>query len=279
MCKVRNNNSGFTLVELLVVVLIISVLVGLLLPAINAARESARATQCINNQGELGKAIIHYDTAKQRLPGVLNPPMDPLNPSYAPTNWVMAIFGELGRMDLWQNWQGGAGTAVKVGQLMCPSNPDITLGPPGGLSYVVNLGVYTSVVPTEYSQRLFRNRACSPAEPDKSLDSVRSATRTVMLSEKLNAGPWTYIPSPIPVAGDPTGLSPLAFQWPAYDPANPSAMIKDPPNSSPPPPSGPGLGSFHRHVIIVTFCDGHTEKIPDDTYCWDDPENQLSGAP
>lgn len=63
---------GFTLVELLVVISIIGILVGMLLPAIGAARESARRSTCMNNLGQIGKALITYDADKTQLPGWRN---------------------------------------------------------------------------------------------------------------------------------------------------------------------------------------------------------------
>jgi prepilin-type N-terminal cleavage/methylation domain-containing protein len=59
---------GFTLVELLVVIAIIGILVALLLPAIQAAREAARRSQCTNKMKQLGLAVLNYESARKILP-------------------------------------------------------------------------------------------------------------------------------------------------------------------------------------------------------------------
>jgi len=68
MIRFRRRQTGFTLVELLVVIAIIGVLVALLLPAIQAARESARKASCRNNLHQLGVAMHNYESSYRKLP-------------------------------------------------------------------------------------------------------------------------------------------------------------------------------------------------------------------
>jgi prepilin-type N-terminal cleavage/methylation domain-containing protein len=75
MC--RHRRAAFTLVELLVVIAIIGILIMLLLPAINMAREAARRGNCLSNLRGLGQAAYNYSNAWKRLPPGMNGPLPP----------------------------------------------------------------------------------------------------------------------------------------------------------------------------------------------------------
>src|SRR3954453_7879945 len=108
-------HAAFTLVELLVVIAIIGILVALLLPAIQAAREAARRMSCSNNLHNIALAILNFENAKKRLPysisykpeefdgpdmtwvGPPNGSMDPSNggPGYNGRGWMVEILPQM----------------------------------------------------------------------------------------------------------------------------------------------------------------------------------------
>jgi prepilin-type N-terminal cleavage/methylation domain-containing protein/prepilin-type processing-associated H-X9-DG protein len=156
MLKIRGNRcatiiAGFTLVELLVVIAIIGILIALLLPAVQAAREAARRMQCGNNLKQIGLAIHNYHDTNKRLPVSVSQWVEGPRPAVKKisnpwivdttgTGWIIRILPGLEELSLYDQfqpafggefWNGGGVRKPEVRDAMktvlsvltCPSDP------------------------------------------------------------------------------------------------------------------------------------------------------------
>jgi prepilin-type N-terminal cleavage/methylation domain-containing protein/prepilin-type processing-associated H-X9-DG protein len=136
---------GFTLVELLVVITIIGILIALLLPAVQAAREAARRTSCLNNLTQLGIALQNYESAHTVLPPGTIDKRGPIHnlPQGYQMSWLVQLLPQIEEGVTFDHIDFSVGVydkknaqvrAINFPFLVCPSygphrNP--TDGPPG----------------------------------------------------------------------------------------------------------------------------------------------------
>jgi prepilin-type N-terminal cleavage/methylation domain-containing protein len=161
---------GFTLVELLVVIAIIGILIAMLLPAAQAAREAARRTQCANNLKQIGLASVVYERNHGYYANFADKPRP--NPYAAMTTptWIVAILPHMEETSIYTTWARvmGYGTsatpllsptvvtnlfAAPIPPLNCPTRRPAQAYPlfPGHSISVPNYGLFTKSVRSDYA--------------------------------------------------------------------------------------------------------------------------------
>lgn len=127
------SRTGFTLVELLVVLAVVGILIGLLLPAVQGARESSRRMVCQSNLRQLGFAVANFESAHKVFPASGWTTAGPGNPHGTFMGWRTVILPQLEQSnvrtlyDISQHWWQGSNLAVAsipIGVYVCPSTPE-----------------------------------------------------------------------------------------------------------------------------------------------------------
>jgi prepilin-type N-terminal cleavage/methylation domain-containing protein/prepilin-type processing-associated H-X9-DG protein len=259
---------GFTLVELLVVIAIIGILVALLLPAIQAAREAARRSSCLNNVAQLGLALHNYEFNFETFPPGVTDTKGPIRnePQGLHVSWIVQILPYMEERTLYRRFDQAAGAysgvnaqvrSTGVSILMCPSSNSEGKDESGTIAYTTYAGCYNDVeAPIDVDNKglLFLN---SHVRFD---DIYDGSSKTLLLSEKF-IGPndlgWvsgtratlrntSKIEQSQPRFGRP---APIDDEPPTQDVAE-SLIVG-------------GFGGPHPGLVNAAFADGSTRAITD----------------
>ncbi|MHC4404330.1 MAG: DUF1559 family PulG-like putative transporter [Planctomycetota bacterium] len=290
----RGRRTGFTLVELLVVITIIGMLMALLLPAVQAAREAARRATCMNHQRNIVKAIIRYELLNGYYPGYRNflnfDNDDPNLPAFV-VSWVPLLFHNLDNVTLYEDWTdarilGSNKRIIDWEIFICPSDPPPQPDPlRPALSYRINCGVDDRLL-AQSSRRdapengLSHNRS-SPqgigvVTEGKYLASHDGFTYTLVTTENRfvedpsTPGRYSSWVSDPPAGNPPAYVAPAEWEvGVVFDP------LHDPNTATPSsPPNPPGINkdrmgfhprpsSFHPGGVNVFFGDEHSVFLKD----------------
>jgi len=269
---------GFTLVELLVVIAIISTLMGLLLPAVQSAREAGRRNTCMNNLKQLSMAVQQYDGSKGNIPGWRNPhPNSTIASSttalsgalqYGAVSWPVLILPNIERRDVFSVWENANASTGQIGVrapavsiFKCPTAPtdDDTLPT---VAYAGNMGVgvwnraqskYDGVMMDTLGVVGNSTATLNYAPSRMNLDVVSSGDGTTMTALFAEKDSSAYSPQAYYDIAPPAATVAYSFQPAGYPTATatgqPSGPIpafglpQDPASTTATPGTGPMINS------------------------------------
>lgn len=206
-----NLKRGFTLVELLVVIAIIGVLVGLLVPAVNYARETARKAECLNNVQGIGKAMLLHETDKSYFPGRVNLVRANLGHEI-PVSWMTKLLPYIEQGSVWDLVINDPDTtspddpiryAIALEIATCASDPITSTNNPAPSNYVMNCGIWDRDFGSNANLwndlrangigHVIRNNFSQAKVDIGYIGKNDGGANTILLSENVNAVTWVTL--------------------------------------------------------------------------------------
>jgi prepilin-type N-terminal cleavage/methylation domain-containing protein/prepilin-type processing-associated H-X9-DG protein len=261
---------GFTLVELLVVITIIAVLMGLLLPAVQAAREGGRRTVCQNNLYQMAFAATRFNEQNGYMPGWRN--VGPATGGVA--SWPIMLLPFMERTDIYRTVtaSGTAPSGVFITTYVCPSSPPDSQQL-SWLSYAGNCGSASNL---RRGDAVMLDNTGNTAGVRLGLDDISSndgTSLTLVLSEKCgpgNAGAQLVQASwnVAPLSSGTSFTFPVVVQMQsvfgiAVNAAPPKVINSGTLGTSTVAGFSTMPSSNHPGGAVAGFADGHTEFLKD----------------
>ncbi len=261
MAKISRARGAFTLVELLVVIAIIGVLMGLLLPAVQSAREAGRRVTCSNNLYQIGLATSRFNDTSGFIPGWRNTLY--ISGTFIVPSWPVMILPFMERKDIYNAIVGSLFNSPPASPYLafytCPSTPPDSTST-ATLAYAGNCGSGSNAY--RFDGVMLDTSGTVNATNRMSLDDVSSGDgtgSTLSLSEKCGSffpqGLWDVRLSAFSFS--PAG-APAFGIWAG---SVPPKIINNVTAALPGYYSQPS--SNHPGGAVVTFCDGHTIFLKD----------------
>jgi prepilin-type N-terminal cleavage/methylation domain-containing protein len=273
------HRAAFTLVELLVVIAIIGVLVGLLLPAVQAAREAGRRMQCANSLKQIGLAIVTSHDVRNAYP------CGRKTRDNTDHSWAFRLLPYMEEQNTYNAWNPalpasdvGNARAMRtpVSTYFCPSRrtaaadrnfDNNNVVPPADYQRVAAGGDYAANAGTYFNYAPSANGSIDPkrAGPIHTFSSVRAAQVTDGLSKTFAVGD-RHLPPSLPDAGsmDDYNRGDTAF----FAADTPHTLFRDTYRGladSAADTNNRKYGSMHTGITQFVFLDGHVDPLSNST--------------